>query len=55
MTEMAAKFSRMYSEMTIENTIKLLLRCKLAFNSRKVLVDVFEALNRYETSTKELQ
>lgn len=52
---MAAKFSKMYSEVTIENTLKLLLRCKLALNSRRVLLDIFSAIGNYESAVKEVQ
>jgi hypothetical protein len=47
MIELFAKFSKMYSEVTIENTLKLLLRCKLAFQSRVILTDIFNAISKY--------
>ena len=55
MIELFAKFSKMYSEVTIENTLKLLLRCKLAFQSRVILADIFNAINKYEASVKQVQ
>ena len=45
----------MYIEVTIENTLKLLLRSKLAFHSRKILLDIFDAIMKYEVSVKEVQ
>ena len=54
MTAMFAKFSKMYSEVTIENTLKLLLRCKLAFQSRQILIDIFTAVDKYQASVKEV-
>ena len=41
MEEMYRKFTRQYKEMTTENTLKILLRCKLAFQARKLLLDIF--------------
>ena len=55
MIELFAKFSKMYSEVTIENTLKLLLRCKLAFQSRVILTDIFNAISKYEASVKQVQ
>jgi len=55
MMGMAAKFGKMYSEVTIENTLKLLLRCKLALNSRRVLIEIFDAIDKYEIAVKEVQ
>jgi len=45
MLELQAKFAKMYSEVTIEHTIKLLLRCKLAFHTRSTLIEIFQAIN----------
>lgn len=47
MTAMIFKFQKMYEQVTIENTLKLLLRCKLAFAARKALIETFEAVKSY--------
>ena len=36
------KFKKLYKEITIENTLKLLLRCKLMFHARKFFLEIFE-------------
>lgn len=40
--------SKKYKEITIENTMKLLIRGKLAFHSRGMLVDILSQLINYE-------
>lgn len=55
MHAMFGKFRQMYQEVTIENTLKLLLRSKLAFHSRKILIDIFDAIMKYELNVKEVQ
>ena len=37
-----------YREVTIENTMKLLIRCKLGFHSRQLLFDILKAVIHYE-------
>lgn len=42
------KLMHKYREITIENTLKLLIRCKLAFQSRAALFDILRQLLTYE-------
>ena len=35
------RVQEVYKEVTLENAMKLLIRCKLAFNSRSMLVKMF--------------
>ena len=37
-----------YREITIENTMKLLIRCKLAFHSRVSVFEILKQLLTYE-------
>jgi hypothetical protein len=37
-----------YKEITIENTMKLLIRCKLSFHARSLLLDIFTTIINYE-------
>jgi len=55
MTAMFIKFSKMYKEITIENTLKLLLRCKLAFHSRNHLLSIFQSILLYELASREIR
>lgn len=47
------KFKKLYKEITIENTLKLLLRCKLMFHARKFFLEIFEQILWYELASKE--
>ena len=47
------KFKNLYREITIENTLKLLLRCKLMFHARKFFLEIFEQIIWYELASKE--
>lgn len=47
--------SKKYKEVTIENTMKLLIRCKLAFHARSMLIEIMNALISYELSAVELK
>jgi hypothetical protein len=49
------KQSAKYSEITIENTMKLLIRCKLAFHARQMLSDILKQLILYELLAVELK
>mmetsp|Transcript_35436 Transcript_35436/g.54224 ORF Transcript_35436/g.54224 Transcript_35436/m.54224 type:complete len:131 (+) Transcript_35436:448-840(+) len=40
-----------YKEITLENTMKLLIRCKLAYNSRNMLITMFQYLDTYYTNS----
>jgi hypothetical protein len=37
-----------YAEITLENTMKLLIRCKMAFSSRTLLITMFELITQYD-------
>eukprot|EP00347_Sterkiella_histriomuscorum_P021712 403333026 len=49
------KMSKKYKEITIENTMKLLIRCKLAFHARGMLLDLISQLINYEVKAVELK
>ena len=55
LTQMIQKFKSMYKEVTIENTLKLLLRCKLLFHARKVFLDIFQQILVYEMQTRDVK
>jgi hypothetical protein len=42
------KIMHKYREITIENTMKLLIRCKLAFHSRQLIFDILKQIVLYE-------
>jgi len=48
------KVRQLYGEISIENTLKLLIRCKILFTSRLSLLDLFESIKRYEATFKKL-
>ena len=37
----------------MENTLKLLLRCRLLFSARKLFIDIFEKILKYEVMSKD--
>ena len=45
----------MYREITIENTLKLLLRCKLLFHARKVFLEIFQQILVYEMQLRDVK
>ena len=45
----------MYREVTLENTLKLIIRCKLAFNSRTMLVQCFDLHRKYSEKVTNLK
>lgn len=45
--ELFKRFARQYVEVTIENTLKLLLRAKLVFSARALFLDIFEKILHY--------
>ena len=45
------KYQRQYLEITIENTLKLLLRSKLVFSARVLFIEIFEKILRYEVAS----
>ena len=42
------KVRELYKDVTLENTLKLLIRSKLAFDTRKKLIMVFQRLDEYD-------
>ena len=45
----------MYAEVSLDHTMKLLIRCKLAFNSRAMLFKLFEYVTRFRERIEELR
>ncbi len=55
MDHLFTKFKKMYREITIENTLKLLLRCKLEFHTRRLLLGIFESIMKYELCASDMK
>ena len=51
--ECFGKFQTLYQETTIENTLKMLLRCKLVFTARVAWIHIFELIGKYFALTDE--
>ena len=49
------KVRQLYGEISIENTLKLLIRCKILFTSRLALLDLFESIKQHEATLKKLE
>lgn len=49
------KMSKKYKEITIENTMKLLIRCKLAFHARSMIIDILNYVISYEMNAVDLK
>lgn len=49
------KWEKQYKEITIENTMKLMIRCKLAFHARYMLINIFKEIISYELHVVELK
>ena len=47
------KYRDMYKEITIENTLKILLRCKLVFHARLTMMGIFDLIDKYQKVKKE--
>jgi len=47
------RFERQYLEITIENTLKILLRSKLVFSARVLFIDIYEKILRYEMTSQD--
>lgn len=43
----------LYSEVTIENSIKMMLRCKLIIAARAIFIEVFQHIQKYQAVAKE--
>ena len=50
-----AELSKKYQMCTLTNTLKILLRCKLQFYTRDLLVAAFQEIMVYEASASELK
>jgi hypothetical protein len=49
------RVAQVYKEMTLENTMKLLIRCKLAFQSRTMLLKMFDLFATYDECSTEIK
>ena len=47
-SEKFQKVRQLYGDISIENTLKLLIRCKILFGSRYALLDLFQRVFIYE-------
>lgn len=47
--------NKKYKEITIENTMKLLIRCKLSFHARSMIIEILNTLINYEVSALKLK
>lgn len=47
------KVRQLYGDISIENTLKLLIRCKILFGSRYALLDLFQRVFRYENDIEQ--
>lgn len=48
------KVQELYKDVTLENTLKLLIRCKLAFDGRKKVLAVFKSVDEYDKKQESL-
>lgn len=48
------KIKEMYKEVSFENTIKLMIRCKMNFDTRRSALELFELVDTYRTQYLEL-
>ena len=53
LVSLAKRFEKQYHEITIENCLKLLLRCKLVFSARTLFIHIFELILRYEVASQD--
>ena len=44
------KMRSLYAEICIENTLKLLIRCKIVYSSRIAILDIFDSISRFTAS-----
>ena len=45
----------MYNVISLESTMKLLIRCRMVFDTRKVALELFEQVDTYRTQYLDLQ
>lgn len=55
LTTIYEQMEKKYKEVTIENTMKLLIRCKLAFHQRSMLIDILKSIITYELQAVHLK
>ena len=53
LAQLVRRFEKQYLEITIENTLKLLLRSKLVFSARLLFIEIFEKILRYEVASQD--
>ena len=53
LNHLVERFERQYTEVTIENTLKLLLRSKLVFSARALFIEIFDKILRYEMASQD--
>ena len=44
-----------YKEITLENTMKLLIRCKLTYNSRQMLMQMYKLCDEHKVSSDRIK
>ena len=49
------KVQDMYKEVSLETTMKLLIRCRMAFETRMKVLELFESIDTYQTQYDELR
>ena len=49
------KIKEMYKEITYETTMKLLIRCRMAFDTRAKALELFDAIETYQAQYEELR
>jgi len=53
--QLAHDYTEKYKEINIENTLKMLLRCKLQFHTRDLLVSIYCEITKYEVLARQLK
>ena len=49
------KIREMYKEVSLETTMKIMIRCKMTFDTRKSALELFELVDTYRTQYLDLQ
>jgi hypothetical protein len=45
----------MYKEVSLETTMKLLIRCRMAFDTRRSVLELFDTIDTYQSQYEELR
>ena len=53
--QLARDYTEKYKEVNLENTLKMLLRCKLQFHTRDLLVSIYCEITKYEVHGRQLK